>query len=89
MKNDLVIIVAKVYMVKYHLTAQLLVSHGIGILVIMLPCPESCSLFTLRDIALFILICTYQLHITVIDLRLLIQQFKDTVCSCQRHHDTV
>ena len=55
---------------------------------IMLPCPDTCSLLCLSELAVYFF-CIDQRYIAFIRFRLLINHLEDTFCTCQRHNNTV
>ena len=83
-QNYLIRIVTEVHILKFNLACELPVCD-LASLMPMSPCPESGSLLGLREIAICILLCIYQLNIALVLLRLLIRHGKYPVSSGSRH----
>ena len=84
-QNYLIRIVTKVNILKFNLTCELSVCN-LTCLMLMSPCPETGSLLGLREIAICILLCIYQLNIALVLLRLLVCHGKYPVSSGSRHN---
>ena len=89
MQHDLLVCIAKVHAVKNNVSLQLCVGRLTSLAVIVLPCPQSGTLLRLFDLAPAVLFGIHQLNIALIQLRCLIHQLEETICTCQSHHDTV
>ena len=89
MKNDLVIRISKVYTVEYHITLEFFVGDGTICLVGMFPCPDTSSHRRLFKSSVRLLHRIDQSYVTMIFFHRLIQEIKDTLCSCQRHNNGV
>ena len=87
-QHDFVLGVAKVHIVKHHVSGELLIIRRIGILMIMLPRPGAGALLRLGEHAV-LLFGIDQRHIALIGLRLLIQQAEHTLRTGQRHDHAV
>ena len=88
MEHDLVIIIAKIHPIQNHIPFQFNVICFSGILMKMLPCPSSGSHISFLQLSILFLYI-HKGNISLICLRLLIQKFKDTFCSCKGHNNTV
>ena len=83
-QNYLIRIVTEVHILKFNLACELPVCD-LASLMPMSPCPESGSLLGLREIAICILLCIYQLNIALVLLWLLIRHGKYPVGSSCSH----
>ena len=83
-QNYLIRIVTEVHILKFNLACKLPVCD-LASLMPMSPCPESGSLLGLREIAICILLCIYQLNIALVLLRHLVCHSKYPVSSGSRH----
>ena len=86
MKNCLVFIIAKVYMVHDHSTLK--GNKGKAICFRNLPGPTSCPFLDLFQLS-FLLPDSYQRYISVILLFLFIQECIDSFCSCKGQKNIV
>ena len=83
-QNYLVRAITKVNILKFNLTCEFPVCHFTCLMPVS-PCPESGSLLGLREIAICILLCIYQLNIALVLLRLLVYHGEYPVSSGSRH----
>ena len=89
-KDHLVISVAEIDVVESDVTFQFLVSRAVvGLLVIVFPGPLSRMFLSLNDIAVFIVFAVDQHDVSLVGLRLFIQEIEDTLRAGQRHDDAV
>ena len=87
MQNDLVICIAKVYVIKNNGPFQLGIGNGPFGFVRMLPGPQICSCLSFRQISIFIFFCIDQFYITFVSFRCLIHQIKNTLSAgCSIDH---
>ena len=84
-QNYLIRVVTEINILKFNLTCEFSVCH-FTCLMPMSPCPESGSLLRLREIAICILLCIYQLNIALVLLRHLVCHGKYPVSSGRRHN---
>ena len=88
MQNDLLLIIAEINILKDDVTLQLRVA-GLSVSTHMLPRPCAGGLVRFGDGIVRQIFRVDQRHIALVDLRLLVQQGKDTRTACQRHDDRV
>ncbi len=81
--------IAKVHMVKYHISLQLHISGGIRVFMVMLPGPETGSLLTLRQFPSGAAHRVHQFHIALVHFGSLIHELKHPVRTRQRHDNAV
>ena len=89
MQNLLIFRIAEVHMVKNYISLHRLIGCRIVCLMIMLPRPHPGSVRNFRQISLFIIVCVYQLYISAVLFRLLIQQPKNPLRTRDCHDDRI
>ena len=89
MQNLLIFRIAEVHMVKNYISLHRLISCRIVCLMIMLPRPETCTLFAFRQFSIRLSHGVHQLHIPLVHLRLLVHELEDPVRAGQGHDDAV
>ena len=88
-ENHLFVRVPEIHMVKHHIPFQFRVSHGIRILMVMLPGPETGALRGFLDLLKVIPPGIDQFHIALIHLRFLVHQPEDSFRAGQCHNNAV
>ncbi len=76
-------------MVEDHVPFQLHIGGGVVGLVVMLPGPETCTLFAFRQFSIRLSHGVHQLHIALVHLRLLVHEPENPVRARQSHDDAV
>ena len=80
--------IAKVYIVKHHVTRQAGISHR-TIAVRMFPCPTASALFAFYKGTVGLFLDIHQGNIALVRFRFFIQQRKDALRACKRHDNAV
>ena len=85
-QDDLVFIVSEIHIIQHDRAFLLYISNGALRLVGMLPCPQVGPYRRLCQIAVPVFFSIDQLHISIVSLRFLIHQIKDSLRACRRVH---
>ena len=88
MQHNLIIVVSKVYPVKYHVAPQFHIVHRVVRLVLMTPGPAAGTLRCLHQFPV-LFPDVDQSHIAVVHLRFLIHHLEDTLCTGHGHDNRI
>ena len=89
MKNHFSLFIPKIHIMKGNIPFQLLISYRTVRLMRVFPCPDIGAFAGFAETAIGVFLHINQFHITVIHLRFLVQQIKNSLCTRHGHDNAV